>query len=303
MTEESWRHLAGVQAGIVSQHQLTELGVSRSFVRHQLRARRWVKRTSSVFSTTTGPLSEEQRLWQAGLHAGPTALLGGLTAAGLHGMRNWSRDHITVLVDDELSFDPLGGVCFFRSRRPLASMRSARALPVCQLEPAVLLFAGYEPNRRTAHGAVTATVQQRLTTPDRLAAWLARMSPLRRAPEFRALLRDISGGAHSLSEVDLRRACREFAVATPRGQKGRLDRAGRRRWTDAEWDLPDGSVLVLEVDGAFHDDVLQAAADKSRHRKLATRRRIIVSCSAYELRYEPRSVMDDLIALGAPRTF
>ena len=72
-------------------------------------------------------------------------------------------------------------------------------------------------------------------------------------------------------------------------------------WT-FEWDLPDGSVLVLEVDGAFHDDVLQAAADKSRHRKLSTRKHIVLSCSAYELRYDPRSVMEDLIALGVPRT-
>jgi hypothetical protein len=285
MKEERWSRLADSQAGMLSQRQLVELGVSRSFVRNQLRARRWRHRTSSVFSTTTGPLSDQQRLWQAVLHAGPTALIGGLTAAELHGMKNWSRDSITVLVDDELSFDPIEGVCFFRSRRPLTSMRSARALPVCQLEPAVLLFAGYEPSRRTAHGALAATVQQRLTTPDRLRGWLARMTPLRRAPEFRALLHDIAGGAHSLSEVDLRRACAEFAVAPPRGQKGRRDRQGRRRWTDAEWDLPGGYVLVLEVDGAFHDDVLQAAADKSRHRKLSNRRRIVVSCSAYELRY------------------
>ena len=302
MNEESWSPLAEAQAGTLSQRQLNELGVSRSFVRNQLRARRWVQRTSSVFSITTGPLSREQCLWQAVLHAGPTAVIAGLTAAELHGMKNWARDDITVLVDDELSFEPLEGVRFFRSRRALASMRSARALPVCQLEPAILLFAGYAPSRRTAHGAVTAAVQQRLTTPDRLSGWLARMTPLRRAPEFRALLHDIAGGAHSLSEIDLRRACKEFAVAAPRGQKGRRDRNGRRRWTDAEWDLPDGSVLVLEVDGAYHDDVLQAAADKSRHRKLSTRRRIVVSCSAYELRHEPASVMEDLFALGVPRT-
>ncbi len=294
--------MADTQAGMLSQTQLTELRLSRSFVRNQLRARRWAQRTSSVFSTTTGPLSREQRLWQAVLHAGPTALIGGLTAAELHGMKNWSRDDITVLVDDELSFDPIEGVRFFRSRRQLASMRSARALPLSQLEPAVLLFAGYEPNRRTAHGAVAATVQQRLTTPDRLSGWLARMTPLRRAPEFRLLLQDIAGGAHSLSEIDLRRACKEFAVAPPRGQKGRRDRQGRRRWTDAEWNLPGGWVLVLEVDGAFHDDVLQAAADKSRHRKLSTRQRIVVSCSAYELRHDPGSVMEDLIAFGVPRT-
>lgn len=61
-------------------------------------------------------------------------------------------------------------------------------------------------------------------------------------------------------------------------------------------------MLVLEVDGAFHDDVLQAAADKSRHRKLTTSRRIVVSCSAYELRYDPASAMEDLLALGVPRT-
>jgi hypothetical protein len=255
MEEKSWQDLAGTQAGMLAQRQLTELSVSRSFVRNQLRARRWAQRTSSVFSTTTGPLSREQTLWQAVLHAGPTALIGGLTAAELHGLQNWSREDTTVLVDDELAFDPLEGVRFFRSRRPPAEMRSARALPVCQLEPAVLLFAGYERNHRTAHGAVTATVQQRLTTPDRLRGWLARMTPLRRATEFRALLHDIAGGAHSLSEVDLRRACKEFAIAPPRGQKGRRDRQGRRRWTDAEWDLTDGYVLVLEIeiDGAYHE--------------------------------------------------
>ena len=302
MKEESWRQLAGAQAGMLSQSQLTELGVSRSFVRNQLRASRWVRRTSSVISTTTGPLSEQQRLWQAVLHAGPTALIGGLTAAGLHGLKNWSRDHIIVLVDEELSFEPLEGVRFFRSRRALATMRSPGPLPVCRLEPAVLLFAGYEANRRTAHGAVTASVQQRLTTPGRLSQWLQLLTPLRGAPELRLLLRDIAGGAHSVSEIDLRRACKEFGIASPRGQQGRRDRSGRRRWTDAEWDLPDGRVLVLEIDGAFHDDVLQAAADRSRHRKLSSVHRIVVSCSAYELRYDPRSVMTDLVALGVPRT-
>ena len=75
---QSWSRLANAQAGMLSQRQLTELRVSRSFVRNQLRARRWVQRTSSVLSTTTGPLFQQQRLWQAVLHAGPTALIGGL---------------------------------------------------------------------------------------------------------------------------------------------------------------------------------------------------------------------------------
>jgi very-short-patch-repair endonuclease len=60
-------------------------------------------------------------------------------------------------------------------------------------------------------------------------------------------------------------------------------------------------VLVLEVDGAFHDDVVQSSEDRARNRKLTALDRIVISCTAYELRHDPGSVMDDLIALGVPR--
>ena len=76
---------------------------------------------------------------------------------------------------------------------------------------------------------------------------------------------------------------------------------GRVRYTDAEWRLADGRTLVLEVDGGFHDEVLQAAADRSRHRRRSASDRIVVSCSAYELRFHVEEVMVDLIALGVPR--
>jgi hypothetical protein len=297
-----WEPLALAQEGMLARRQLTELGVSRAEVRHHLRMGRWAQRTSSVLSTTTGPLSLVQRLWLAVLHGGPTALIGGLSAAKVHGLRNWDRNDITVLVDDELSFEPVDGVRFFRSRRPLHTMRSNTELPLCLVEPAILLFAGYERNRRTAHGAVAAVVQQQLTTPDVLASWLERMKPLRRAGELRVLLSDIAGGAQSLAEVDVRRACREFDIAPPRAQKKRRDRSGRLRYTDCEWRLADGRTLVLEVDGSFHDDVLQAIDDRRRNRKLTTPDRIVVSCSAHELRYEAWEVMEDLIALGVPRT-
>jgi hypothetical protein len=298
---QDWRRVAQAQHGLLSQRQLTELGVSRATVRNHLRARRWSQRTSSVFSVTTGPLSWEQQLWRAVLHAGPGALIGGLTALTVHGMKGWDRAAVTVLVDDDLSFDELDGVHFFRTRRPLADMRADRGLPVCEVAPAVLLFAAHEPNRRTAHGAVAATVQQRLTTVPELALWLHRFKPLRGAKGLRALLDDLGAGAQSLAEVDLRRACRKFGLAKPHSQQERRDRSGRRRYTDAEWLLPDGRTLVLEVDGAFHDDVLQAGDDRARNRKLTTSKRTVISCTAYELRYTPEAVVDDLVALGVPR--
>jgi hypothetical protein len=301
--KQGWEQLAQAQSGMFSRSQLAGVGVTRSVLRAQLAARRWRQRSEHVFSATTGPLSWEQRLWLAALHAGPDALIGGLSAAKVHGMKNWERDEITVLVDDQLSFEPMAGVHFVRTRRPLAEFRCRTDLPLCRLEPAVLLFAGYEHNQRTAHGAIAAAVQQRLTSVKALREWVELLRPLRRARQFRALIDDLAGGAQSLAEVDVRRACREHGVALPEGQRPRRDRRGRRRYTDCEWTLCDGRTLVLEVDGAFHDDVLQAAADRARTRKLTTPSRAVVSCSAYELRYDPGSVMEDLIALGVPRTW
>ena len=297
-----WEDLASVQAGMLSHAQLTGLRVSRGEVRSHLRVRRWAQRTTHVLSTTTGPLSWDQRLWLAVLHAGPTAMIGGLTAAKVHGLKNWERDDITVVLDDELSFEPLDGVRFFRSRRPLADMRARGDLPLCMVEPAILLFAGYEPNRRTAHGALAAVVQQRLTDPERLRRWIERLRPLRRAKEFRSLLADISCGAQSLAEVDVSHACAEFGVRRPSRQRRRRDSHGRVRWTDCEWHLGDGRVLVLEVDGGFHMEFGHYTSDMRRQRRITTPQRMVVRCSSYEIRHEPDEVMSDLISLGVPRT-
>ena len=80
----------------------------------------------------------------------------------------------------------------------------------------------------------------------------------------------------------------------------RKDRAGKRRWTDCEWNLPDGTTLVLEVDGSFHIEVRQQGDDYKRARRIATKHRIVVRCTAYELRHETEEVAADLIALGVP---
>ena len=180
-------------------------------------------------------------------------------------------------------------------RHPTQSPRAAR------IEPAVLLFAAHEPSTRTALGAITATVQQRLTTPANLLEWTRILRPLRRAASIRDLLADVSGGSESLAEIDVLRLCRAWGLAPPRRQKKRRDRAGRLRFTDCEWDLPDGRVLVLEIDGGFHINVENYTDDVQRQRGLTTDRRIVVRCTTYEVRHEPVGLMRDLIALGVPR--
>lgn len=300
MGDPLWESLATAQAGLLSHRQLRGLGVSRGEIRNHVRVGRWAIRSAEVVSTTTGPLSREQMLWLGVLHGGPSAMVGGLNAAEVHGLKRWEREEITILVSNPMSFEPIEGFRFFRTRRPFKRLIAPGELPACRLEPAVLLFAAHEPHLRTALGAVTATVQQRLTTAEKLTDWLDQLTPLRRARHVRELLGDVSGGAHSMAEVDLRKACRTYGVQPPDSQRPRNDSRGRRRYTDAEWLLADGRTLVLEVDGSFHDDVAQATLDRRRNRQLTSATRVVVQCSAWEIRHEPWEVMQDLIALGVP---
>ena len=131
-----------------------------------------------------------------------------------------------------------------------------------------------------------------------MSGWLSDLKPLRRAAVLRGALRDIGEGAHSAAEGDVRRLCRRHGFPLPDRQRRHVDRAGRARRTDCEWDLPDGTTLALEVEGPHHLDVLQHVDDARRSRRLVARQRVSVRCSAYELRHEPGEVATDLIALG-----
>jgi hypothetical protein len=189
MDNDAWRRIAAAQAGLISRRQLNLLGIDRFTVRNQIRAERWVPLSEVVISTTTGPLSRDQRLWLGVLHAGPSAVLGDLTAAEVAGLKHWHRDDVCVLVPHDLDLER-------------------------------------QPQRR--------------------------------------------------------------------------DSAGRLRFTDCEWDLGDGRVLVLEVDGAFHMEVEHWEDDIARHRGLVDPRRIVVRCTAREVRDEQERLGADLRRLGVP---
>ena len=293
--------LTAEQSGVVARRQLNELGFDWDAAQANIDARRWALRTPRVITTFTGVPTVEQRRWIGVLHAGPRSMLGGLTAAARHGLTGWERDEVTVLVDDELSFEPVAGVRFFRSRRPFGLLQSPRpGIPSARLEPAILLWAGYSAATRPAHAVLAAAVQQRLTTPVALVDWVDQLRPLRRGRPFKRTISDIDGGSHSAAELDVVRMCRRAGLSLPARQCPREDSAGRRRWTDCEWDLPDGRVLVLEVDGGLHLDVTQWGEDLKRTRRLVTPTRTIVRCTAYELRMETEQLVYDLRTLGVP---
>jgi very-short-patch-repair endonuclease len=300
----SWRDVARAQAGLITRQQLAIVGVDRWAVAHRVRSERWTAWSATVIATFTGDLNREQHIWLAVLSAGPGALVSHLTAAKAAGLRNWDRDEITVLVPyaSDTVTARVDGVRLVRSRRDLTELRDPEVVPpACRIEPAVLLFAADVRSHRTAQAVVAAAVQQRLTTPDRLLAWIDRLRPLPKAPLLRNALHDIAGGAQSLAEIDVGRLCRRRRLAPPTRQVKRRDAAGRLRFTDCEWRLSGGRILVLEIDGGFHMEVEHWEDDLARQRALSAADRIIVRCTARELRDEGDRVADDLVRLGVPR--
>lgn len=300
MRNQAWRALAARQKEMLARSQLRALGVDRWATRKQIDAERWVDRSPTVVSTTTGELTREQTMWLGVLHAGDGTLVGDLTAAELAGLKNWHRDEITILVPRSSNLlTPIDGIRFVETRRALGPMRRLDLdLPMCQLEPAVLHFAAYQRSSRTAEGVLAAAVQQRLTTPGALNSWVDKMRPLRWANRFRQALIEIEGGAHSTAELDVRRMCRAFRLALPFRQTKRRDSSGRVRYTDCEWKLADGRILVLEVDGAFHMEVEHWEDDLARRRGLTDPNRIVIACTAREVRDDPATVARDLKTLG-----
>lgn len=301
---ERWRRLARQQGGLLTRNQLAALGLDRRAVAHRIATERWQRAAPDVIAVTTGELTPAQRQWVAVLHGGERALLGGIAAAQAAGLQHWDRPTLEVWIPYQAQVPtPLVGVTYRRSRRDLRAMRERGAeLPRLKVEPAVLLVAASERSERSAAGLLAAAVQQRLTSPENLSDWLQALKPLRRSRALRTVLRDISGGAQSLGEMDVRRLCRAHRILPPRRQVRRRDSSGRMRFTDCEWLLSDGRTLILEVDGSFHMEVEHWADDLARQRGLARLDRIIVRCSTRELRDTPDLVARDLLQLGVPRT-
>ncbi|MGC4112354.1 MAG: hypothetical protein QM747_18435 [Nocardioides sp.] len=295
--ERDWRTLAARQAGLLARRQLVELGHPASFVDDQVAAERWRLVSDVVVSTTTGPLSRAQLMWAGVLHAGPGSAIGGLTALESHGLRRWHRDEITVLLAKSHNLQPLDGIRFTETRRPVG-LHAAGNLPTWCTEPAALLFAAYHPSMRTATGLLAAVVQQRLTTPTRLLLTIDQMRPLRRAKRFKRTLGLIDAGAHSVAEMGVDRMCRDFGLPYPDRQVPRIDAAGRLRYVDAHWRLPDGRDLILEVDGGFHMEVGHWEDDMVRERNLVATGAVVLRCTSRELVDTPGQVAASLRAAG-----
>jgi hypothetical protein len=294
--------VAGAQLGLISRRQLRDRGWSAHQIEHEIGFGRWTAPSGLVVACQSGPLSAEQRLWLGVLHAGSGSALTHITAAECAGL-SWKRpdDVVHVLTDKGDLVPGLTGFFFHQSRRPFRRWTDdAGTPPRLRIEHAVCLAAERDRSVRRAIGLLAATVQQGLSTPERLDATMVEIRKLRHGAQFKLALGDIAGGAHSFAEIDIGRVCEEAGLRPPDRQRIRLDKTGRRRFLDCEWILPNGEIVVLEIDGSFHMNVANWTRDMKRERSVVISGRTVLRCSSVEIRLEPEDIVEDLRLIGIP---
>lgn len=305
MTNAALAARAAAQEMVLHRSQLLEAGVHPRHVEGHLHARRWAEPVPGVVVLHCGPPPPASRLWITVLAAGARSVLGCWTALAARGLVGWDRPTVHVVVPRGRHVPAMSWTTVHESRRmnPAHEDR-VRGLPVHSAERAAVDAAVWSRDVRTACGLMAAVVQQRLSTPDRLRRVLDEAGRVRHRRALFAALADLDGGAQALSEIDLVRLCRHAGLPPPTQQRVRLDARGRRRYLDAEWRLPDGSVLALEIDGIGHMSADRWYADLLRQAELdleGAARMIRLPASA--VRLEPERVVAILTrALGlAPR--
>jgi hypothetical protein len=295
--------LSSSQTGVATRRQLRDSGVGAEVIRAQLDARRWQLWGRSVVVTHNAALTRRQLMWAAVLDAGEPAALGSHTSLELSGFAPFAREadliHLLVPRGAKVVRHPEVVVHESRRLRP-ATFVVREGLPCTSVEQSGIDAAAWQPWPRFACALVAAVVQQRLSTAERLESELGRVGRVRHKAYLRLALLDIAGGAEALSELDLRQLCRRFSLVPPQQQRRRRGPDGRVRYLDADWRLPDGQLLTLEVDGAHHIEVKHWQSDMRRERAVVLTGRRVLRATSFEVRAEPHLVAADLRAAGVP---
>jgi hypothetical protein len=243
-------------------------------------------------------------MWIAIKDADPVAALASHSALEQAGFKGFAKEAapIHVVVPRGAKTSQLPNVTVHESRRFLLEhIRSYSSTPCTEVNRSAVDAGAWQPWPRFAVAIMAAVVQQRVCAVPSLHQALDEVGKVRHRKIMRLALHDVGGGAEALSEIDIARMCRRFGLRAPRRQRVRRDRSGRKRFLDCEWDLPDGTVLVLEVDGAHHMEVTHWDDDIKRQRKVVTRHRHLLRATAMEARFEQADLVADLVAMGVPR--
>lgn len=279
---------------VLSRPSLYALGVTGSEIKARVAAHRWRMCGRAVVLHNSALTRRE--LWDVALiNGGPRVGLAAFTAAEAQGLVGWSRDSIHLIGPPGTPAISIPGQRVVMHRSQTWTVRADSAAFRCQaLAPALIRAAGTFASARPACAILAAGVQQRLVEPGELRLELDRQTRVRHRAQLVAAVRDIDGGADSLSEIDFVRLCRKSGLPPPEQQTVRLDSRGRRRYLDATWRRPDGRLVVVEVDGALHLSPKRWWEDQLRQNEITLGDALVLRFPSVVIRTEQALVVAQL---------
>ncbi|MDQ6686497.1 MAG: hypothetical protein M3Z50_02605 [Actinomycetota bacterium] len=252
--------LASAQSGMVSRRQVYALGITRAEVRANVAARRWARLGSQSICMHTGPLELGARHWAAVFEAGPRAYLDGVSALIEAGLERATEKDIRVSVPRGVRRRRGRGIDVRQTRRWRADDVELEGIPRSRVEIAAVRAALWAVSDRQAALFLTMTIQQGLSTAERVSEAMLAVRRDRRRAFIHAVLLDLLGGVRSLGELDFARECRKRGLPEPSKQVLHRSRNGSY-YLDFRWPAWG---LVVEVDGIQHAWVEQLVGDAIR---------------------------------------
>lgn len=256
---------ASEQGGVVSRKQAYEAGMTRGEVRAQVRARRWQRVWSRSLCVHTGEVSEAGRAWAAVFEGGDRGMLDGESSLIASGLQRYEPTALRVSVPRGVK--PLSGegLQIRRTRRLRVSDRAPTGVPRTKVEIAAVRAALWAVSDKQAALLVTMTVQQGLSTAERIGQALLMVRRDKRRSFLHDVVLDLMGGARSLGEIDFAQSCRRRGLPEPTRQAIRRGRGGRY-YLDVHWEEWG---VVVEIDGIHHSWAGNVVADALRHNEVA----------------------------------
>jgi hypothetical protein len=245
------RELLAQHAGVLTRPEALRAGLTPKQLAVRLDSGRWQRLHTGVYATFSGQPSRPSLLWAALLRAGPSSALSYHTAAELDGLvpdqaRLTAQRAIHVMVPSGHQVGPLAGVVLHYSGRLDEARHPVRTPPRTRIEETVLDLAGAAGSLDDALGWVLRACGSRRTTPDRLAAALARRARVRWRADLSATLGLAADGVHSLLEFRYVTRVERPHGLPPAHRQHLVVRAGQRQYQDVTYQ---DYGLVVELDG------------------------------------------------------
>jgi hypothetical protein len=283
------------QLGVATRRQLAQAGLTAHDIDTAARGRRWRTFGRFVVVMQNAPLTLPQREWVGVLLPGKPAALAGLSAAGVAGLRGFEDERVHVVVRHATEIRVPAWMKLHESRRFTEDdINRSATIPRTRAARSLVDGAAWSRYPRRACAILCAGVQQRLVTPEQLTAELGAAGRVRHVAIMRDILGDIAGGGHTLTEIDLGKFAAQAGLPPPQRQGVRKDPQGKVRYLDAEFELSDGKLLVVEVDGRGHMEVDQWLDDTDRENEVVIGGRTVLRYPSITVRLNPARVVDQL---------